>query len=99
MGLSFQEFSILTPAEFEAIHAEWHAGREAEIRGEWERCRWICYYAIKPYAKESLHVTDVLKFGWDDSPGKGKRKMTKRQREAERKKIKKLIELWKDDDE
>lgn len=98
MGLSFQEFSILTPAEFEAIHAEWHAGREAEIRGEWERCRWICYYAIKPYAKESLHVTDVLKFGWDDSPGKG-RKMTKRQREAERKKIKKLIELWKDDDE
>lgn len=99
MGLSVQEFSCLTPAEFDAIYSEWRAGQEAEMQGKWERCRWICYYAVKPYATKTLHLTDILKFEWDESRGKGAKKMTKRQREASRKKIKKVIELWKDDDD
>ena len=52
MGLSVKEFSELTPTEFNAIYKEWQSRQEDNERGRWERCRWICYYALKPYAKK-----------------------------------------------
>lgn len=98
MGLSVHDFSILTPSEFDAIYTEWRSGKDAEVQGEWARCRWICYHILKPYAAKTLRVTDVLKFEWDKTPAKGTGKMTKKQRTAENKKFKELLELWKDDE-
>ena len=50
MGLSVQEFATLTPAEFDSIYNEWRDGKDFEARGEWERCRWICYCRSAPIA-------------------------------------------------
>jgi len=99
MGLSVQEFATLTPAEFDSIYNEWRDGKDSEARGEWERCRWICYYILKPYAKKSLRKTDVLKFEWDDQPAKGKKKMTKKERAEEKARFNEIMTLWKDDEQ
>lgn len=89
---------MLTPSEFEAIYKEWEAGQEDTERGAWERCRWICYYALKPYAKKCLKPEDVLRFGWDGMTMPGSRtKMTKEELETDKKEFEKLMDLWKDE--
>lgn len=98
MGMSVTEFSGLTPDEFNAIYKEWHSAREADERGRWERCRWICYYAIRPYAKKDLRPEQVLKFGWDGGMrGASTPKKTKEELEADWKEYECLLELWKDE--
>lgn len=92
--MTFDDFCRLTPGEFDAIYGEWRKGQESHIQGEWERCRWICYYILKPYARKSLKPTDVFSFDWD---GQGKRKKTREEREAEKEEFKRLKELWKDE--
>lgn len=89
---------MLTPPEFDAIYDAWKSEREDNDRGKWERCRWICYYALKPYAKKGLKPEDVLKFGWDGSHGTGgSKKMTESELEADKKEFERLLELWKDE--
>ena len=97
IGMSVAEFSGLTPDEFSAIYKEWQSAREADERGRWERCRWICYYAIRPYAKKDLRPEQVLKFGWDGIRGASAPKKTKEELEADRKEFERLLELWKDE--
>lgn len=99
MGLSVSDFSRMTPTEFNAIYKEWQSRQEDNERGRWERCRWICYYALKPYAKKGLKPEDVLKFGWDKTQKSGvpKTKMTKAEQEDDMKEFKQLEELWKDE--
>lgn len=99
MGLSVSDFSRMTPTEFNAIYKEWQSRQEDNERGRWERCRWICYYALKPYAKNGLKPEDVLRFGWDGgmNTGGSKTKMTKEELEADKKEFEKLMELWKDE--
>lgn len=93
--MSFQDFAQLTPEEFNSAYEAWLDEHNASARGEWERCRWICYFILKPYAKKSLRPTDIFKFEWDKPKGRGK--MTKQEREAERKEFERLKELWKDE--
>lgn len=96
--MSVQEFTSLTPYEFDAIYKEWKSRQDDEDRGVWERCRWVCYYALKPYAKKGLKPEDVLKFGWDgEKRPDPKTKMTKEELEADKKEFEKLMELWKDE--
>lgn len=92
-----REFCLLTPGEFNAIYEEWRSEQEDIVQGQWERCREICYHILKPYAKKSLRKTDIMRFTWD-SPAAGCRmKMTKEQKEQDRKQFEELKELWKDE--
>lgn len=92
-----QEFCLLTPDEFNAIYEEWKAEQEDIVHGQWERCREICYYILRPYAKKSLRRTDVMRFSWDSPTTGGRVKMTKKQKERDRKEFEQLKELWKDE--
>lgn len=96
--MSVDEFKKLTPDEFEAIHKEWRVRSDSEARGAWERCRWICYYILRPYAKRSLKRTDVMRFDWDAKPD-GLRKLTPEERAKEKEEFEELNKLWKDSDE
>ena len=95
IGLSVQEFCLLTPAEFNAIYEEWKSEQEDITRGQWERCREICYHIIRPYAKKTLRKTDIMRFAWDSPSSNGTKKLTEEQKEANRKKFEELKELWK----
>lgn len=97
MGLSVRDFEVLTPEEFNAIYKEWRSGVDSETRGRWERCRWICYHILKPYAKRSLRPTDVMSFEWDGSGRGAKTKMTKEDLAKEKKEFEHLMEIWKDE--
>lgn len=92
--MSIDDFRRLTPGEFDAIYGEWRTGQDSIIHGEWERCRWICYFILKTYAKKTLKPTDIFSFDWDNHG----RKMTKEEREAEKKEFERLKELWKDEE-
>ncbi len=92
--MSMEDFCRLTPGEFDAIYGEWRTGQDSAMQGEWERCRWICYFILKPYAKKSLRPTDIFTFDWNHQ---GRQKMTKEEREAEKKEYERLKELWKDE--
>lgn len=98
MGLSAEEFRRLTPDEFNAVYKEWRDMADSEARGAWERCRWICWYILRPYAKRSFKRTDVMRFDWDGQTG-APRRMTPEERAKEKEEFEKLQELWKDGDE
>ena len=93
--MSVQEFCQLTPKEFNAIYEEWTSEQENIVRGEWERCREICYHILRPYAKKSLKRTDVMRFSWDGKCDTRSAKKTEQQKEADKKRFEELKELWK----
>lgn len=94
--MSYDDFCLLSPDEFNAIFEEWKLEQENVARGEWERCRWICYCMIRPYSKKGLRLTDIMKFEWDGKKSGGS-KPSKEEREAAEIQYQKCLKLWRDE--
>ncbi len=94
MGLSIDDFSALTPAQFDAIYTEWRAEQDNEVKAGWEQTRSIMWAVLKPYSKKkNLKPTDILPFPWDNS-NKPKKKMTKAEREESLRELEYYDKLW-----
>ncbi|MGN1211752.1 MAG: hypothetical protein ACI4TM_08695 [Candidatus Cryptobacteroides sp.] len=96
IGMSYDDFCMLTPEEFNAIYDEWRLEQDSIIKGEWERCRWVCYCMIRPYSKRNLRLTDIMKFDWDGRPSESVQ-LTKEERDAQERKYEELLKLWEDE--
>ncbi len=86
----------MTPKEFGATYEAWNRLQTVRRQERWEQVRWMCYYAVRPYAKRGLRPADVLSFEWD---GQASKKRTKEEKEAAAKRFHELMELWKDEDD
>ena len=64
--MSMDDFSRCTPFEFNSIWEKWNEMHEAEMRGEWERLRYVGMFVLQPYSKKTLKPTDIMRFPWDD---------------------------------
>lgn len=96
IGLSYDDFRLLTPDEFNAVFDEWRLEQDNVVKGEWERCRWMCYCMIRPYSKKSLRLTDIMKFEWDGKTGETSNP-SKEDREAAEHRYEELLKLWADE--
>lgn len=94
MGLSIDDFSALTPAQFDAIYAEWRSEQDNKNKGRWEQTRYLMWAILKPYSKKkTLKPTDILSFPWDKT-NKPKKKMTKAEREESLRELEYYNKLW-----
>ena len=59
------DFRHLTPAEFEAIAAEFSADRQEQTRDRWERMRLLASITIQPHVRRKLTPRQLLPLPWD----------------------------------
>ena len=59
------DFRHLTPAEFEAIAAEFSADRQEQTRDRWERMRLLASITIQPHVRRKLTPRLLLPLPWD----------------------------------
>jgi len=59
IGLTVEDFSSLTPTQFDSIYAEWKKRQDALLEEEWKQTRFIVWSSLRPYS-EKLKVTDVF---------------------------------------
>lgn len=63
--LSFNDFCLLTPDEFEAICKAWQDTYDAGYREDWERTRVLAAITIQPHVKQRITPQKLLPFAWD----------------------------------
>ena len=63
--MNLQDFSALTPFEFEKIYKAWFDGEELRMRESWEQTRFIAMSVLTPYSKRKLKPENVIRFPWD----------------------------------
>ena len=54
-----EDFSSLTPTQFDCIYDEWKKRQDALIEDDWKRTRFIVWSNLRPYS-ENLKVTDIF---------------------------------------
>lgn len=54
MGMSREDFLLLTPAEFSEAAERWNAMEEARERNEWLRVRRLAAILIRPHVKHAI---------------------------------------------
>ncbi|MEG0807659.1 MAG: hypothetical protein RR410_04830 [Alistipes sp.] len=65
MGLRLQEFEALTPMQFNSVYEQWRSRQDGLSRERWEIARMVALFAVSPYTKKKLKVTDLLRFAWE----------------------------------
>lgn len=70
MGMRYDDFERLTPAEFTACCSAWNDIREADERAKWERARTLATITIQPHIKGKMSATNLLPFPWDKKASK-----------------------------
>lgn len=77
IGLSFDDFCLLLPGEFEAICDQWQQMRQADRQSDWERTRISAAIGIQPHVKNRVTPRQLLPLPWDEeSPRMTKDKKT-----------------------
>lgn len=61
--MSINDFDQSSPDEFQAIYQSWEKNH---MQQEWERVRFLACSVLQPYSKNTLKVTDVCRFSWED---------------------------------
>ena len=64
-GLSFEDFGLLTPSEFQAIAAARHRYDDDREREAWERARIVGVMSVSPWSGKSVDPKRVLPLPWD----------------------------------
>lgn len=64
-GLSYEDFSLLTPAEFSAVSRARAEHEESWMRDGWERARIVGTLSVSPWSKGRLEPSKVLPLPWD----------------------------------
>lgn len=64
-GLSYEDFSLLTPAEFSAVARSREEYEERQMRDGWERARIVGTLCVSPWSKGRLEPSKVLPLPWD----------------------------------
>ena len=67
-GLSFADFCMLTPREFEAVCDAVNEHDDGEQRAAWERARIIGALSVSPWSKGNVELRKVLPLPWDSKP-------------------------------
>lgn len=65
-GLSFDDFSLLTPFEFQAVLEAYSKEEERRSRDMWECMRVLAAIDVSPYSKRSVLPKKLLRLPWDD---------------------------------
>lgn len=65
MGLSFYDFCICTPDEFDAIYTAWRDMRDSDTQDAWERMRLLATITVQPHTKAKIKAHTLLPLPWD----------------------------------
>ncbi len=65
VGMSMKDFERCTPSEFREVFDAWKQQHDQRERREWECARMTWYWAVYPYSKKGIKLTDLAKFPWD----------------------------------
>lgn len=66
LGMSFEDFCILTPKECTAACTAYREESEAREKSAWERMRLLANISIQPHIKKKITPRKMLPFPWDN---------------------------------
>lgn len=66
-GLSFDDFSLLTPDEFQAVLEAYSKEEERRSRDRWECMRLLAAVSVSPFSKHSVQPRKLIHLPWDDA--------------------------------
>ena len=73
IGLSLNDFLLLTEPEFEAIYKNWKNKFKQQEHEAWEIARWQAFRIAcppKPSPTGKISLYDFIKFPWEEEPKK-----------------------------
>lgn len=70
LGMSFEDFCLLTPKECTAACTAYREESEAREKSAWERMRLLANISIQPHIKKKITPRKMLPFPWDNGSGK-----------------------------
>lgn len=68
IGLGFDDFCALTPAETAAVFTAYRDKVDGRRRDAWERMRMSACIGIQPHVKKKITPTRLLPLPWDRQP-------------------------------
>ena len=80
IGLSYDDFCALSPAEFNQVHRSWAERERERLHGDWERTRVMATIFVQPHLKKTVDPRKLLPLPWDAKPKKGPVKKSTRER-------------------
>lgn len=94
VGLGYEDFCALTPAETACVFSAYREKSDGSRRDAWERMRLGACIGIQPYVKKRLSPSALLPLPWDNKKAEpvGGRNYTDEERRARRRLI---LERWK----
>ena len=64
-GLSFDDFCLLTPDEFQAVLDAYSEAEERHSHDLWECMRRLAAISVSPFSKSRVDPKKLLKFPWE----------------------------------
>lgn len=68
VGISLDDFRMLTPSELESILTAHQEREESARRDDWERMRLLATMVMQPHCKKRLSPGTLLPFPWEKKP-------------------------------
>lgn len=65
-GLSFDDFCLLTPDEFQAVLDAYSEAEERHSHDMWECMRILAAISVSPFSKSRVDPKNLLKFPWEE---------------------------------
>lgn len=76
--MSFDDFCLLTPFEFQAVADAYGEQAERQSRDLWECMRVLASVSVSPFSKNRVTPHSLMKFPWDDDELGSKRRKTRK---------------------
>lgn len=67
-GLTFDDFCLLTPFEFQSVLDSYTEREQQRSRDMWECMRMLAAVSVSPFSKGRVRPEKLLKFPWDTPP-------------------------------
>ena len=65
IGISYDDFCALSPAEFHQVHQSWAELETDRLHGDWERTRILATISVQPHLKKAIKPQKLLPLPWD----------------------------------